>query len=76
MPEAQGAHLPEDLESLIAYALSCTGTERDAAIERFCRAHPSEDAIALRAVHLHQGTITAENASPGLRVRIVLPGAW
>lgn len=29
--------------------------------------------IAKRAVQLHHGVITAENASPGLRVRIVLP---
>jgi two-component system sensor histidine kinase CpxA len=29
--------------------------------------------IAMRAVQLHQGTITAENAKPGLRVQIVLP---
>jgi signal transduction histidine kinase len=29
--------------------------------------------IAMRAVQLHQGTITAENAKPGLKVRIVLP---
>jgi signal transduction histidine kinase len=29
--------------------------------------------IAMRAVQLHQGTITAENAKPGLRVRIMLP---
>lgn len=30
-------------------------------------------AIAQRAVNLHHGSITAENASPGLRVRISLP---
>jgi len=29
--------------------------------------------IAKRAVQLHRGTITAENASPGLRVRIAIP---
>jgi two-component system sensor histidine kinase CpxA len=29
--------------------------------------------IAMRAVQVHQGTITAENAKPGLQVRIVLP---
>jgi signal transduction histidine kinase len=29
--------------------------------------------IAMRAVQLHQGTITAENAKPGLKVQIVLP---
>jgi signal transduction histidine kinase len=29
--------------------------------------------IAMRAVQVHQGTITAENAEPGLQVRIVLP---
>jgi signal transduction histidine kinase len=29
--------------------------------------------IAKRAVQLHRGTITAENASPGLRVRITIP---
>lgn len=29
--------------------------------------------IAKRAVQAHQGTIAAENARPGLRVRIVLP---
>ncbi len=29
--------------------------------------------IAKQAVQLHQGTITAENASPGLRVHITLP---
>ena len=29
--------------------------------------------IAKRAVQLHHGTITAENASPGLRVRITIP---
>lgn len=29
--------------------------------------------IAKRAVQVHHGTITAENASPGLRVRILLP---
>jgi signal transduction histidine kinase len=29
--------------------------------------------IAKRAVHVHHGTITAENASPGLRVQINLP---
>jgi signal transduction histidine kinase len=29
--------------------------------------------IAKRAVQLHQGSITAENASPGLRIRIVIP---
>lgn len=29
--------------------------------------------IALRAVHLHRGTITAENATPGLRVTIAIP---
>jgi signal transduction histidine kinase len=29
--------------------------------------------IAMRAVHLHHGTIAAENASPGLRVQINLP---
>jgi signal transduction histidine kinase len=31
--------------------------------------------IAKRAVQLHHGTITAENASPGLRVRITIPMA-
>jgi signal transduction histidine kinase len=31
--------------------------------------------IAKRAVQLHRGTITAENASPGLRVRITIPMA-
>jgi two-component system sensor histidine kinase CpxA len=30
-------------------------------------------AIARRAVHLHHGTIRAENASPGLRVVIAIP---
>jgi signal transduction histidine kinase len=30
-------------------------------------------AIAMRAVQLHQGAITAENAKPGLKVQIVLP---
>ncbi len=29
--------------------------------------------IAKRAVQLHQGTITAQNASPGLEVRITIP---
>ena len=29
--------------------------------------------IAMRAVQVHQGTITAENAGPGLKVQIVLP---
>jgi signal transduction histidine kinase len=29
--------------------------------------------IAKRAVHVHHGTITAENASPGLRLQINLP---
>jgi two-component system sensor histidine kinase CpxA len=29
--------------------------------------------IAKQAVHMHHGTITAENASPGLRVRITIP---
>jgi CheY-like chemotaxis protein len=29
--------------------------------------------IAMRAVQVHQGTITAENANPGLKVQIVLP---
>ena len=29
--------------------------------------------IAMRAVQVHQGTITAENARPGLKVRVVLP---
>ena len=29
--------------------------------------------IAKRAVQVHQGTITAENASPGLRVQITIP---
>jgi signal transduction histidine kinase len=29
--------------------------------------------IAMRAIQLHQGTISAENAKPGLRVRITLP---
>jgi signal transduction histidine kinase len=29
--------------------------------------------IAKRAVHLHRGSITAENATPGLRVNIVIP---
>jgi two-component system sensor histidine kinase CpxA len=29
--------------------------------------------IAMRAVQVHQGTITAENEKPGLKVRIVLP---
>jgi signal transduction histidine kinase len=29
--------------------------------------------IAMRAVQVHQGTITAENAKPGLRIQIVLP---
>jgi signal transduction histidine kinase len=29
--------------------------------------------IAMRAVHVHQGTISAENANPGLKVQIVLP---
>ena len=29
--------------------------------------------IAKRAVHLHQGAITAENANPGLEVQITLP---
>jgi signal transduction histidine kinase len=29
--------------------------------------------IAKRAVQLHQGKITAENASPGLRIRIMIP---
>jgi len=31
--------------------------------------------IAKRAVHMHQGVILAENASPGLRVQITLPAA-
>lgn len=30
-------------------------------------------AIAMRAVQIHQGAITAQNASPGLKVQIVLP---
>jgi signal transduction histidine kinase len=29
--------------------------------------------IAKRAVHLHRGSIAAENATPGLRVTIVIP---
>jgi signal transduction histidine kinase len=29
--------------------------------------------IAMRAVQVHQGSITAENAKPGLKVQIVLP---
>jgi len=29
--------------------------------------------IAKRAVQLHRGTIEAENASPGLRIRIAIP---
>jgi two-component system sensor histidine kinase CpxA len=29
--------------------------------------------IAMRAVQVHQGTITAKNEKPGLKVRIVLP---
>jgi signal transduction histidine kinase len=29
--------------------------------------------IAKRAVQVHHGAITAENASPGLRVRIKIP---
>jgi signal transduction histidine kinase len=29
--------------------------------------------IAMRAVQVHQGTITAENAKPGLKVQIMLP---
>ena len=29
--------------------------------------------IAKRAVHLHRGSITAENATPGLRVKIAIP---
>jgi len=29
--------------------------------------------IAKQAVQVHQGTITAENASPGLRVKIAIP---
>ena len=29
--------------------------------------------IAKRAVHLHRGSITAENATPGLRVTITIP---
>ncbi len=29
--------------------------------------------IAMRAVQVHQGAITAENAKPGLKVQIVLP---
>jgi signal transduction histidine kinase len=29
--------------------------------------------IAMRAVQVHQGAITAENAKPGLKVKIVLP---
>ncbi len=29
--------------------------------------------IAKRAVQVHHGTITAENASPGLRVRLTIP---
>jgi signal transduction histidine kinase len=29
--------------------------------------------IAKRAVQLHRGTIEAENASPGLRIRITIP---
>jgi two-component system sensor histidine kinase CpxA len=29
--------------------------------------------IAMRAVQVHQGTITAENAKPGLKVQIALP---
>jgi signal transduction histidine kinase len=29
--------------------------------------------IAKQAVQVHQGTITAENASPGLRVKITIP---
>jgi signal transduction histidine kinase len=49
----------------------------------FFRAEESRDAnsggiglglaIAMRAVQVHQGTITAENAKPGLKVRIALP---
>jgi two-component system sensor histidine kinase CpxA len=31
--------------------------------------------IAKRAVQLHNGTIAAENASPGLRVKITIPHA-
>jgi two-component system sensor histidine kinase CpxA len=31
--------------------------------------------ITQRAVHLHQGTLRAENANPGLRVTISLPAA-
>jgi signal transduction histidine kinase len=49
----------------------------------FFRAEESRDAnsggiglglsIAMRAVQVHQGAITAENANPGLKVRIMLP---
>ncbi len=31
--------------------------------------------IARRAVPLHHSEITAENASPGLRMNIIIPGA-
>ena len=33
-------------------------------------------AIARRAVDLHRGRITAQNAHPGLLVRIELPARW
>jgi two-component system sensor histidine kinase CpxA len=32
-------------------------------------------AIAFRAIQLHNGTISASNANPGLMVEIDLPGA-
>ena len=32
-------------------------------------------AIARRAMHLHHGTLMAENASPGLRIILCLPAA-
>lgn len=54
--------------------------------EPFFRADDSRDsatggvglglAIAQRAVHLHHGTLSAENAHPGLRVTLSLPGLY
>ena len=53
--------------------------------EPFYRVEPSRDAsaggiglglaIARRAIEVHQGTILAENATPGLRVTITLPAS-
>ncbi len=33
-------------------------------------------AIAQRAIHLHHGTLSAENAHPGLRVTLTLPNLY